>query len=58
MRREIEIRTRTIGEGYPLFIIAEIGITCNYNMEIAKDLIDLVHNAGAFASVLSPTVWN
>ena len=49
MRTEIEIRNRTIGEGHPLFIIAEIGVTCNYDMKITKDLIDVVHDSGADA---------
>ena len=49
MRTEIQIRNRTIGEGYPLFIIAEIGVTCNYDMKITKDLIDVVHSSGADA---------
>ncbi len=49
MRGDIKIGSRTIGEEHPLFIIAEIGVTCNYDMKITKDLIDVVHNAGADA---------
>ena len=49
MGSKIEICNRTIGEGYPLFIIAEIGVTCNYDMKITRDLIDVVHDAGADA---------
>jgi N,N'-diacetyllegionaminate synthase len=49
LRSDIEIGNRTIGEEHPLFIIAEIGVTCNYDMKITKDLIDVVHNAGADA---------
>ena len=49
MRSEIQIRNRTIGEGHPLFIIAEIGVTCNYDMKITKDLIDVVHDTDADA---------
>ncbi len=49
MSREIQIRNRTIGENHPLFIIAEIGVTCNYDMKITKDLIDVAHDTGADA---------
>jgi len=49
MRSEIQIRNRTLGEGYPLFIIAEIGVTCNYDMKITKDLIDAAHDSSADA---------
>lgn len=49
MKREIQIRNRTIGEGHPLFIIAEIGITCNYDLKNTKDLIDVAHDTGADA---------
>ncbi|MBM4430523.1 MAG: N-acetylneuraminate synthase, partial [Chloroflexi bacterium] len=49
MRSEIQIRNRKIGEDRPLFIIAEIGVTCNYDMKITKDLIDVVHDTGADA---------
>ena len=49
MRNEIQIRNRIIGEGHPLFIITEVGVTCNYDMKITKDLIDVAHDAGADA---------
>ncbi len=49
MRSEIEIRNKTIGEGRRLFIIAEIGVTCNYDIKITKDLIDVVHDTDADA---------
>lgn len=49
MRNEITIRNRIIGEGRPLFIIAECGVTCNYDMALAKGLVDVVHNTGAAA---------
>ncbi len=49
MRTEIQMRNRTISEDHPLFIIAEVGVTCNYDMKITKDLIDVVHNSGADA---------
>ncbi len=49
MRNQIQIRNRTMGEGQPLLITAEIGVTCNYDMQITKELIDVVHAAGADA---------
>jgi N,N'-diacetyllegionaminate synthase len=49
MRKEIKIRNRVIGIDHPLFIVAECGVTCNYDMEITKRLIDVVHNSGADA---------
>jgi len=49
MRKEIKIKNRIIGEDRPLFITAECGVTCNYDMKIAKELIDVVKDAGADA---------
>jgi len=49
MRAEIKIGNRTIGSDHPLFIIAECGVTCNYDMAITKNLIDVVHDSGADA---------
>jgi sialic acid synthase SpsE len=49
MSTEIQIGSRIIGKGHPLFIIAEAGVTCNYDMEITKQLIDVVRSAGADA---------
>lgn len=49
MRRQIQIRNHIIGEDQPLFIIAEVGVTCNYDMQITKELIDVVHETGADA---------
>jgi len=49
VQSEIKIRNRTIGEGHPLFIVAECGVTCNYDMKIAKELIDVVQESGADA---------
>jgi len=47
MRQEIQIRNRTVGEGHPLFIVAECGVTCNYDMKITKELIHVVRESGA-----------
>ncbi len=49
MRSDIQLGDRKVGENYPLFITAEIGVTCNYDMQISKELIDLVQGAGANA---------
>jgi len=42
MNKEIKIKNRVIGIGHPLFIVPECGVTCNYDMEITKKLIDVV----------------
>lgn len=49
MRKEIRIRNRVIGEDQSLFITAEVGVTCNYDMKISRELIDVVHETGADA---------
>ncbi|MBI3087394.1 MAG: N-acetylneuraminate synthase family protein [Candidatus Omnitrophica bacterium] len=49
MRREIRVRDTVIGEGRPLFVMAECGVTCNYDVEITTRLIDAVRAAGADA---------
>ena len=49
MRKEIKIRNRVIGSDHPLFIVAECGVTCNYDMEITRKLIDVVSDCGADA---------
>jgi len=49
MWEEITIGNRKIGENHPLFIIAECGVTCNYDIDITMQLIDAVHDSGADA---------
>ena len=49
MRNEIKIRNRIIGEGHPLFVVAECGVTCNYDLKISKELIDVVQESEADA---------
>lgn len=49
MRSEINIGRRTISRESPVFIVAEAGVTCNYDLKIAKELIDVVHDSGADA---------
>ena len=39
MLREIKLGNRMIGDGHPTYIVGEIGINHNGDMEIAKDLI-------------------
>jgi len=49
MRSEIRIRDKVIGENHPIFIIAECGVTCNYDVGLTKELIGVVHESGADA---------
>jgi N-acetylneuraminate synthase len=49
MKREIKVGNRMIGDGHPVFIIAEIGINHNGSLEIAKKLIQGAKDAGADA---------
>ncbi len=46
MAREITIGERLIGDGHPTYIVAEIGINHNGDLEIAKQLIDAAVWAG------------
>ncbi|HKI53799.1 MAG TPA: N-acetylneuraminate synthase family protein, partial [Anaerolineales bacterium] len=49
MTREIKFGDRIIGDGHPAYIIAEVGINHNGNLEIAKKIIDAAVHAGADA---------
>jgi N-acetylneuraminate synthase len=49
MKREVKIDGRLIGDGHPTFIVAEIGINHNGDLDIAKQLIDVAKWAGADA---------
>lgn len=49
MTREIKFGNRMVGDGHPAFIIAEIGINHNGDLEIAKQMIDAAVHAGADA---------
>jgi N-acetylneuraminate synthase len=49
MPSEIHIADRAVGPGAPCFVIAEIGINHNGDMEIAKQLIDTAVEAGCDA---------
>ncbi len=49
MTREILIGGRTIGNGHPTFVVAEIGINHNGDLDITKRLIDAASEAGVDA---------
>lgn len=49
MTREIKLGNRLVGDGHPAYIVAEIGINHNGNLEIAKQMIDGAVHAGADA---------
>jgi len=49
MTREIKIGNRMVGDGHPTYIIAEIGINHNGDLNIAKQMIDAAVHAGADA---------
>ena len=46
MKHEIKINGRAIGENHPTYIIGEIGINHNGDINIAKKLIDMAVIAG------------
>jgi len=45
MPREIQIGSRLVGDGHPTYIVSEIGINHNGDIEIAKKLVDAAHHA-------------
>lgn len=49
MAREIKFGDRAVGDGQPAYIIAEVGINHNGDIEIAKRIIDAAVHAGADA---------
>ena len=49
MTKPVKIGNRNVGPGHPCFIVAEIGINHNGELQIAKDLIDASKDAGADA---------
>ena len=49
MTREIKFGNRMMGDGHPAYIIAEVGINHNGDIEIAKKMIDAAVHAGADA---------
>ena len=49
MTREIKFGNHMMGDGHPAYIIAEVGINHNGDIEIAKKIIDAAVHAGADA---------
>jgi N-acetylneuraminate synthase len=49
MAREVKFGNRLVGDGHPIFLIAEIGINHNGDLEIAKKMIDAAVHAGVDA---------
>ena len=49
MSREIKIGNKVVGDGHPAYIIAEIGINHNGDLNIAKQMIDAAVHAGVDA---------
>ena len=49
MTREVQIGNRWVGEGHPTYIVAEIGINHNGDLEAARRLIDAAVHAGVDA---------
>ncbi|PKN88677.1 MAG: N-acetylneuraminate synthase [Chloroflexi bacterium HGW-Chloroflexi-8] len=46
MTKAVQIGNTWVGEGYPVYIVGEIGINHNGDVEIAKRLIQEAHHAG------------
>lgn len=49
MNRTIKIQNKTIGEGQPVFVVAEIGLNHNGKLELARKLIKAAKESGADA---------
>jgi len=49
MAREIKLGNKLIGDGQPAYIIAEIGINHNGDLQVAKDMIKAAAHAGVDA---------
>jgi N-acetylneuraminate synthase len=49
MTLTVQIQNKSVGEGQPVYVIAEIGINHNGDIEIAKQLIDVAAHAGCDA---------
>ncbi|NJN43914.1 MAG: N-acetylneuraminate synthase [Anaerolineae bacterium] len=49
MPREIQIGSRSVGDGHPTYIVGEIGINHNGDVEIAKKLIEMAKWSGVDA---------
>jgi N-acetylneuraminate synthase len=49
MAREIKFGNRILGDGHPIYVVAEVGINHNGDIEIAKEMILAAKNAGVDA---------
>ncbi len=49
MRKNVKIANKTIGDEFPCFVTAEVGINHNGSLELAKNLIDMAVNSGCDA---------
>lgn len=49
MKREIKLGQRLVGDGQPAYVIAEIGINHNGDIDLAKKMIEAAKHAGADA---------
>lgn len=49
MAREIKLGRHMVGDGHPAYVIAELGINHNGNLEVAKQMIDAAVHAGVNA---------
>lgn len=49
MNREVSIGKRKVGDGHPAYIIGEIGINHNGDIEVAKKLMEVAKKSGADA---------
>ncbi len=49
MTRTIKIGNRVVGDGYPIYFVAEIGINHNGDIDIAKQMIDIAVRYGVDA---------
>jgi N-acetylneuraminate synthase len=49
MKREVKIGNHLLGDGHPAYIVAEIGINHNGDIQVAKQMIDAAVHAGADA---------
>ena len=48
-RKCVKIGSKTVGDGFPCFIIAEIGINHNGSVDLAKKMIDIAVTTGCDA---------
>ena len=49
MKKTVAIKNKKIGDGFPCFIIAEIGINHNGSLDLAKKMIDIAITTGCDA---------